>query len=141
MKIPKEVKGLHKIRDSYILKLYLNDNLTLAEVGLKVGLSAPRCQQIIYANRHLINWDKAHEKAIRINSLKRLLQKHPQHLNKKSTIDILEQLRKEIEGEKSFEQHILIDKRTFVYLDPKAKEEETGKDSGKNRIISQLPTE
>ena len=119
MKIPKEVKGLHKIRDAYILHLYLNKDFTLDEVGIKVGLTGSRCQQILYTNRHLINWDKAHEKAIRINAIKRLYKNHSDSMGKKSTIDILEQWRKEIEGDKPLlEQHFTkVDKVELIISD------------------------
>ena len=100
MKIPKEIKSRHKIRDAGILKLFLNDNMTLREIGSKFSLTASRIQQILYDNKNLISWDINYEKAIRINALKRMKQQYSSVLGKKSTIDILEQLRKEIEGDK-----------------------------------------
>ena len=117
------------------MRLFLNENLTLKEIGSKFEMTASRIQQIIYENKHLIDWDRNYEKAIRINALKRMSKDYESVLGKKSTIDIHEQLRKELEGDKPL-LNMVIDKRTFVYLDAKAKEEvETGTN---NRIASEL---
>jgi trehalose-6-phosphate synthase len=44
--------------------------------------------------------DKEFEKVKRLNTLKRLLKRHPEEIGKKSTIDIVEQMRVEVEGNK-----------------------------------------
>ena len=100
MKIPKEIKGIHKIRDSAIVSLFLRENLTLNALGSRFNLTGSRIQQILYNNKQLISWDRNYEKAVRINALKRMEKQYDSVLGKKSTIDILEQLRKEIEGDK-----------------------------------------
>jgi hypothetical protein len=100
MKLPEKISGKNRIRDAAIMKCFLQENLTYKDIGIKFNLTASRIQQIVFENRGLISWDKNHEKALRINALKRLDQKNPNRLGSKSTIDIQEQLRKEIEGDK-----------------------------------------
>lgn len=136
MKLPIEIKSRHKIRDAAILHLFLTENLTLNELGSRFNLTGSRCQQILYDNKHLISWEKNYEKAVRINALKRMHQKYESVLGKKSSIDILEQIRKEIEGDKPLIDNSIHNYKTFVYLDQKAKEEDSAKS---NRIASELP--
>ena len=109
MKIPKEIKTKHKVRDCAILQLYLRDNLTQKEIGSRFGITGSRVEQILSANSHLISWNQNKEKAVRINALKRLYQKHPESIGNKCTLDVLEQLRKEIDGDKP-----LIDQSTHI---------------------------
>ncbi len=100
MKLPNEINSRHKIRDASILRLFLNENMTLKELGSRFKLTGSRIQQILYDNRSLIKWEKNYEKAIRVNALKRLEVKYRNELGKKSVIDIHEQIRKEIDGDK-----------------------------------------
>ena len=114
MILPKEVIGKNKIRDASIIKLFLQDNMTLKDIGLKFNLTASRIHQILYTHNHLISWDKNYEKAIRVNALKRLHDKHPNAMGKKSTLDIIDHIRKEIEGDKpiidqSVHKHITVE--------------------------------
>ena len=76
-------------------------NLTMDEIGQKLGITASRVQQIVYENREVIKLETDYEKLKRVAHLKRLLSVYPSEIGKKSTIDILEQLRKELEGDKS----------------------------------------
>lgn len=101
MKIPKEIVGQNKIKNAYVCKLYVLNNLTQREIGQKVGLTQQAIGAILYKNRHLLQLDKNYEKQKRINKLKYLLEKYPSRIAKKSTIDILEQLRKEFEGDRT----------------------------------------
>lgn len=106
MILPNEIKTKNKIRDAKILQLYLRDRLTQAEIGSRFGISTTRVGQIIYKNGHLLNFHKPAEKVVRVNHLKRMLDNHPDTIGKKSTIDILEQLRKEVEGDKATEINV-----------------------------------
>ncbi len=99
MKLPDKIKGPNKIRDAAIMQAFLKENLTYKDIGLKFELTASRIQQIVFENRGLISWDKNYEKALRINALKRLHKEHPGVMGTKTTIDILEQVRKEIDGD------------------------------------------
>ena len=112
MILPTQIKTRHKIRDANILRLFLQENLTLNEIGSRFDLTGSRIQQILYDNKHLIDWNRNYEKAIRVNALKRMHKKYESVLGKKSTIDILEQIRKEIEGDKALvdqsQHHTLI---------------------------------
>ena len=99
MKLPEKFQGRHKIRDALICRLWAIQNLTMDEIGQKLGLTKSRIQQIIYENREQVKLDKDYEKSKRIAHLKRLLDTYPEEIGKKSTIDILEQLRKELEGD------------------------------------------
>jgi predicted DNA-binding protein YlxM (UPF0122 family) len=112
MILPNTIKSSrHRVRDTNILRLYARENLTMEEIGLKFGLTTSRIHQIIYTNRSLIDWDKIHEKNVRIASLKRLQKLHPESIGKKSTLDIIDQLRKEIEGDSP-----LIDNRQITQI-------------------------
>jgi hypothetical protein len=70
----------------------------MEDIGLRFKISTTRVFQIINKNRHLIKIDKEHEKIKRLNHLRALLAKHPDTMAKKSTLDIIEQLRQEVEG-------------------------------------------
>ncbi len=102
MKLPKNIHGINKIRDFKICQMYIRDAHTLKDIGSRFGLTASRIQQIVYTNRHLINWDKDYEKLQRVNRLKHEI-KHKENNNiksKKDIPDLQEFLRKEIEGDK-----------------------------------------
>lgn len=97
MKLPQTIKGPNKIRTVKMIKLYL-DGKTMLEIGTIFGISGSRVQQILYKNRDLLESDRKYEKAVRINRLKRWIEKHPE--TSKDAIDIQAELRKEIEGDK-----------------------------------------
>jgi predicted DNA-binding protein YlxM (UPF0122 family) len=102
MKLPTDIVSRdNKIRDSKICSLYATDSWTLREIGERFNISETRVNQIIYKNRHLLKIDKEYEKIKRVHVLKRLLKKHPENLGNKSTIDIVEKLRAEDEGDSS----------------------------------------
>lgn len=98
MKIPKEIVTRNKIRDFQICRLYVYNHLTMEEIGSRFGISGSRVQQLIYKNRHLLNLDKDYEKAKRVNWLQRQIKKRSD--SKKDSADLVEQLRREIEGDK-----------------------------------------
>lgn len=113
MKLP-QIATKHKIRDAKICRLWAADNISMDEIGKRFKISATRVHQIISANRHLIKIDKEYEKLKRLNHLKNLLKKHPESLGKKGTLDILDQMRMEIEGNKI--EHSGVDTSTKIFI-------------------------
>lgn len=99
MKLPTAVKGYHKIRDSKICSLYATDMWTLDEVAEKFKISTTRVNQIIYKNRALLKIDRDYEKFKRVHTLRKLLKKHPSNMGNKTTIDIVDSMRKEDEAD------------------------------------------
>ena len=100
MKLPVAIKSRHKIRDSKILSLYRSGE-TMESIAAKFGFTRSRIGQIIYENSHLLELDLKFERAKRINAFIRLHSKLEGVISKgRDEIDILEQLRKEVEGDK-----------------------------------------
>lgn len=97
MKIP-QVVGKNKIRDAKILQLYINDAWTMREIAEHFKISEVRVSKIIYQNSALVKFESNHEKVKRLNTLRRMLRKHPDELGKKSTLDIVDSIRTEIDG-------------------------------------------
>lgn len=103
MILPKDViaKPHLKIRNTAILKLILQGNTQL-EVSKRFNLTQQAIASIVYKNSHLLNWNKNVEKLYRINRLRRIVDKLPDTLAKhKDVLDVQQELRKEIEGEKA----------------------------------------
>ena len=98
MKLPTAIVTKHKIRDAKILSLYAQDAWTFEKIGQRFGVSATRIGQIIYKNRGLLDYDRKWERAKRVTHLKRLLEAHPNNMGSKTTIDIIDSVRSEIEG-------------------------------------------
>lgn len=99
MKLPTEVKTRHKIRDLEIIKMY-SQGKTQEEIGFRFSISGTRVHQLLYANLHLLELNKNFEKIKRINRFRRLHSQVEGVLNKdRDEIDVLEQLRKEVEGD------------------------------------------
>ena len=97
MKIPK-LRGINKIRDSKIISLWVTTSMTSQEIADKFELSAKRIEQIIYINADLVKINKDQEKNMRILRLKKEIAQKKE--SKKDVADLMEQLRKEIEGDK-----------------------------------------
>ena len=98
MKLPTGIVTKNKIRDSKICSLFATDAWTYEEIATRFGISATRVGQIIYKNRALLVLDQQHEKIKRVNTLKRMLKKHPSNIGNKTTLDIVDSLRNEAEG-------------------------------------------
>lgn len=100
MKLPKDVKTRHKIRDAKIILLYAQSK-TMAEIGERFGISAQRVERIINSNKELLSIDRKYEKFKRINYLKRqLVDENGKEIpSKVDRSIIIEQLRKEFEGD------------------------------------------
>jgi predicted DNA-binding protein YlxM (UPF0122 family) len=129
--LPRDIKTKNKIRDAKILQLYLHDKETHENIAVRFGITRTRVSQIIYKNAHLLQFQRNTEKVARINHLKRMLENHPDRMSKKSTLDILEQLRKELEGEKGVEVSVGVTVMPSIIKDGKEMEFKVG-----NRITS-----
>ena len=103
MILPTDIVTQHKIRDSKICSLYTRGSATLEEIALRFKISATRVSQILYKNKHLVKIDKEYEKLKRLAVLKRLLNKHPETMGKKDTLDIVSEMRAETEGRQGSE--------------------------------------
>jgi len=103
LKIPK-LRGINKIRDSKIISLWVTTSMTSQEIADKFELSAKRIEQIIYTNADLVKINKDQEKNMRILRLKKEIAQKKE--SKKDVADLMEQLRKEIEGEKDSNIHV-----------------------------------
>jgi len=120
MKLPDKFTGRNRIRDYAICVLWDREDMPTDKLAEKFNLTQRRIEQILRTNHAFVPIDKEWEKRKRISKLKGMLIKYPAFLGKKSTIDILEQMRKEIEGDKP-----LIDNRiTNVVVSVKEKSAE-----------------
>ena len=118
MIIPEKIIGRNKIRDAAICvnweRLIEDKNYPTIEsiktaLSLKFKLSELRIFQIVRANHAYIPTDKKWEKTKRIHRLK--LEIKQQEKSKKDVADLLDQLRIEMEGEKS-----LVDASTHYHF-------------------------
>ena len=98
MKIP-QIHGRHKIRDTRICRLWAEECKSVEDISEMFNITVRRVHQIIYTNREFLKLDVQHEKNKRIHTLNKLAKKKGETTRKDIT-DILEQLRKEIEGDK-----------------------------------------
>ena len=97
---PDDILTRDKDRDAKICNRFMDDSKTLDEIGLEFGMTAPSVHYILHKNKSLLILDRNFERAKRINVLKRILKNTKESLStKRDTIDVLEQLRKENEGE------------------------------------------
>lgn len=90
---------------------------------------------IFKANYKLLEFHKGWEKHKRVTELKRL--RADKVKSNKDVVDIIEQERKEIEGDKPLVDQSIHNHKTFIYLDKKAVEE----NAASNRVASQLSAE
>jgi len=134
LKLPQKIDSRHKIRDAQIVRLFITQNLTLKEIGSRFNLTASRIQQILYKHHDLIDWDKQYEKGIRVNALKRMAEKYPDTLGKKSSIEIYEQIRKEIEGDKPLVDNS-VHQQIIMFRNPEALKEANIGTRAENRAV------
>ena len=78
--------------------MWVTTSMTSQEIADKFELSAKRIEQIIYTNADLVKINKDQEKNMRILRLKKEIAQKKE--SKKDVADLMEQLRKEIEGDK-----------------------------------------
>ncbi len=109
MKLPKEIIGKNRIRDFYICNLYIKGH-TAEEITEIIQnkcitpVKLNRCYKIISANSVYINKYIGWSKSKRIHLLQKWVKKNDS--SKKDPADLIEQIRREIEGEKPLiEQH------------------------------------
>ena len=115
MKLPTQIVTRHKVRDGAICYLYTLDH-TQKEIGMRFKLNQSTIHRILYANRHAFKIDSDWEKTKRIHQLNRLETKFDGDIR---LLNILEQKRKEIEGDKPLvdnSQHIT----TIIYTRKKS---------------------
>ena len=96
MKIPEKIQGRHKIRDAHICLLWDKYEMTVQEIAELKKFTERYIYKILSRNRMFISIDKDWEKKKRIHLLKVAVRKAP--ATKKDVMDLIEQLRKEIEG-------------------------------------------
>ncbi len=100
MKVFKEIKGINKLRDmaiclDYIAGIEYED----IKAKRKLSLTVRRIQQIVYDNAAFINPRVAWPKSKRVRILQKWIEDTPK--SKKDPADLLEQVRKEVEGDKA----------------------------------------
>lgn len=98
MKLPEKIKGINKIRDSKICYDWSETLLTFPELVEKYKLTERRIRQILVTNHAFISIDKEWEKKKRIHAIKLSIKKSKE--SSKDRADLIDQLRKEIEGDK-----------------------------------------
>ena len=105
MKLPTKTTGRHKIRDTKICMLWARELMSSESISEMFKLSIRRVQQIVYANRDFLKKEREWEKTKRVRWLEQQIKKSGD--TKKDSADLIEQLRKEIEGDKpNIEKHI-----------------------------------
>ncbi len=96
MKLPDKIKGFNKIRDLEICRLWIDEGVTSETIAVKVGLTERRVRQILRTNKIFLKVDRDFEKAKRIHLIRGAIKNSKE--SKKDRADLIEQLRKEIEG-------------------------------------------
>jgi hypothetical protein len=124
MKIP-EIKGRNKIRNAQICRLWLTENLTQEEIAKQFNMTQQGIGRILYKNKELLKLDKDYEKSKRIHYLGRMLLRHDMVLGKKSSIDIIDGIRKEIEGDKPLVDNS-VHQQIIMFRNPEALKENIG---------------
>ena len=99
MKLPQKIYGKNKIRDGAIVLYFKRDGIDFDELAKMFNLTQMRIHQILAKNHAFVKRDKEWEKEKRINRLVRRLKTVKP--SEKDELDILAELRKEIEGDKS----------------------------------------
>lgn len=111
MRLP-QIKTKHKIRDKKICMMWAQELKTAEEIAEQFGISARRVYKILYTNREFLQVEKDWERTKRIRWLRKQIMKKGG--SKKDPADLLEQLRKEIEGDES--QRVVIDQSQHTYF-------------------------
>lgn len=112
MKVAEEILGKNRVRDLAICSDYIQ-GLTPQEIidRRKLNLTVRRVEQIIYTNSPFVNPRIGWSKSKRLHKLARVAEKAGEALSdKKDILNVLEQMRKEIEGDKPInETHVHLD--------------------------------
>lgn len=119
MKIP-QLHGRHKIRDTKICRDYVVENESVSTLAERFKISGSRVYRILYNNREFLKLDKEWEKTKRIHWLQKQLKTKTS--SKKDGADIIDQLRREVEGDKITQEMKVVDYRRIeiVVTDDKA---------------------
>lgn len=106
MKIHKQIVGRNKIRDLLICDFFAS-GLSATEIMQEMErrnkpMTLRRCHQILSTNKSFLNDNVVWPKYKRVQRLQRIADKTSDKISKrKDILDVMEQLRKEIEGDKS----------------------------------------
>jgi hypothetical protein len=120
MKLPEKIKGRNRIRDGAIVLFFKRDDLSPQELAERFKLTERRIYKILETNHVFIQRNKEWEKEKRIARLSRWLKANP--VSKRDPLEIQEQLRKEIEGDKPLiDQSVHNNSVTYVWEDSKDK--------------------
>lgn len=98
MKLPEKIQGRHKIRDAHVCLLWDRDSMTVQAIAELKKFTERYIYKILSRNHMFITIDKDWEKKKRIHRLKVAINAAPN--TKKDVMDLMEQLRKEIEGDR-----------------------------------------
>ena len=98
MKLPEKIKGRNRVRDGAIVLYFKRDKMDYPFLAEKFGLTERRILQILIKNHAYVKRDKVWEKEKRINILERLVRSKGNKTSK-DIVDLLAEIRKEIEGD------------------------------------------
>ena len=106
-----------KERNKEICRLYRDESLSTYEIAKIIDLTQQRVHQILKENIGLLKVEKEWEKVQRVHSLKTFLKDKKE--SNKDPVEIIEQLRKEIDGDKPLvDQSVNIQQINYVRYDP-----------------------
>jgi hypothetical protein len=108
--------------------MWARESKTLEEIGVRFNISHVRVHQILFKNKELIKIDKEYEKLKRLSILKRMLSKHSDTIGKKDTLDIVDAMRIETEGNKN-ESNSTPSEKIVIIFHPDYKRSEIGDQS------------
>ena len=118
MKLPSEVKGNNRIRDAKIISLYVDEGLSQTEIANKFKLAQPRISTILRNNAiTIISTRKDYEKVKRLHSMKKMLS-NPKIPDANSKLEVIREMRKEIEGDGKANVSNTINSISIGGLDP-----------------------
>lgn len=116
MKMPSEIVGKNRVRDLSICMDYISGKTPEEITTLrKLNLSARRIEQILYANKTFVSKHIGWDKSKRIFLLQRMIKDVTE--TRKDPADIIEQIRKEIEGDKPLIDNSKHLHQTYVWKD------------------------
>jgi len=120
MKLPEEIQGKNRIRDFNICRLYIEGKTPpeIVEQG-KLKITVRRVNQILYDHADFLNSRIAWPKSRRIHYLQKWIGERPK--SRKDAADLMEQLRKELEGDRPLidqsEHKTFVIQKTYVKSD------------------------
>lgn len=100
MKLPEKIIGKNKIRDAAIVVEYKKNRTAYKKIAEMFNLTERRILQILSTNHAFIKIDKEWEREKRIARLDRWLNDPKNSDTRKDPLEVQQELRKEIEGDK-----------------------------------------